>query len=88
MVLNTFLDYNRHSEGLQQSPFTETLLAQVTPQALLSAAFGTGRKAACPEPLREQELNTTEHDFSAALTSLKPVPGVEVRLSRLMPCSH
>lgn len=51
-------------------------------------AFGTERKATRPGPLREQELNTTKHDFSAALTSLKPVPAVEVRLSLLMPCSH
>lgn len=69
------MEHNVSFNRLQRSPRVERLAG--TGSSAGSAVsrpcvFGTERKAARTGPLREQEPNTTEHDFSAALTSIKP----------------
>lgn len=69
------MEHNTSSKMLQGSPSIEQLAS--TGSSAGSAvshpcAFGMERNEARTGPLREQELNTTEHDFSAALASTKP----------------
>jgi len=74
MEINVFMGHNTSFKMLQQLPCVKQLAG--TGSSAGSAVscprvFGTERKVACTGPLREQEPNTTEHDFSAALTSIK-----------------
>ena len=75
MEINIFMEHNASFKRLQRSLCVEQLAG--TGSSAGSAVsrpcvFGIERKAARTGPLREQEMNTTEHDFSAALTSIKP----------------
>lgn len=75
MEINIFMEHDASFQRRQRLPCVEQLAG--TGSSAGSAVscprvFGTERKAVRMGPLREQELNTTEHDFSAALTSIKP----------------
>lgn len=74
--INIFMEHNVSFKGL---PFKLPRAGQVAGTGSSagsavshSCVFGMEGKAARMGPWREQEPNTTEHDFSAALTSIKP----------------
>lgn len=73
--INIFMEHNVSFKGLPCLPHTGQVAGTGSSAGSAvshSCVFGTEGKAACMGPRREQELNTTEHDFSAALTSIKP----------------
>lgn len=74
MKINIFMEHSVSFKRLWQSPCIKQLAGTGSSAGSVVShpcVFGTERKAARRGPLRKPELNTTEHDFSAALTSIK-----------------